>query len=210
MKNLKNLRKEYNASPLSHDNLKSNPIDLFAEWFEEASTDTSSEANAMVLSTWNRERGSSSRVVLLKSFSYNGFTFFTNYNSRKAIDISLENRVSLLFFWHRDMRQVRVEGLAFKTSRDESVDYFNSRPALSRASSALSKQSQPLENKEEFDAAVTELSQRDLIECPLHWGGYRVVPEKIEFWQGAPGRSHDRFSYECGGEDTWRVIRLYP
>ncbi len=205
------MRKEYSQSSLERENLRENPYEQFSIWFEVALEFEPHEANAMVLATADSNCSPTARVVLLKSFSPDGFIFFTNYNSKKGEDISVNNKVALLFYWPQTMRQVRIEGSAIKIDAADSDEYFNSRPPLSKASSALSKQSSPLENREEFDNKVNTLlkSERE-ISRPENWGGYIVNPERFEFWQGGIGRSHDRFSYSLRGTEGWSIIRLYP
>jgi pyridoxamine 5'-phosphate oxidase len=205
------MRKEYSQSSLERENLRENPYEQFSIWFEEALEFEPHEANAMVLATADSNCAPAARVVLLKSFSREGFIFFTNYNSKKGEDISVNKRVALLFYWPQTMRQVRVEGSAFKIDPSDSDEYFNSRPTLSKASSALSKQSSPLENRDEFDNSVNSLvrSERE-ISRPENWGGYIVNPERFEFWQGGVGRSHDRFIYTSEGDLEWSITRLYP
>lgn len=205
------MRKEYSQSSLERENLMDNPYEQFSMWFEEALEFEPHEANAMILATAGSNSAPSARVVLLKSFSEEGFIFFTNYNSKKGIDISVNQRVALLFYWPQTMRQVRVEGSAFKIDPADSDEYFSSRPALNKASSALSKQSSPLENRDEFDKSVNALfrSERE-ISRPENWGGYIVKPERFEFWQGGVGRSHDRFIYTLNSSPGWSITRLYP
>ncbi|HBZ25424.1 MAG: pyridoxamine 5'-phosphate oxidase [Bacteroidetes bacterium RIFOXYA12_FULL_40_10] len=210
-RNLYHMRKEYSQSSLEREHLCDNPFEQFSRWFEEALEFEPHEANAMTLATVDSNSAPSARVVLLKSFSADGFIFFTNYSSKKGGDISVNNRVALLFYWPQTMRQVRVEGSAFKIDPSESDEYFNSRPALSKASSALSKQSSPLENRDEFDKRVnTLLGSGAEISRPDNWGGYSVKPDHIEFWQGGVGRSHDRFIYSLEGSQEWSITRLYP
>jgi pyridoxamine 5'-phosphate oxidase len=205
------MRKEYSQSSLERENLSDNPLEQFSKWFEEALEFEPHEANAMVLATADSNCAPTARVVLLKSFCRDGFIFFTNYDSKKGGDISVNNKVALLFYWPQTMRQVRVEGSAIKIDEADSDEYFNSRPALSKASSALSKQSSPLENRDEFDKMVNTLLRSGAeISRPDIWGGYIVKPNHFEFWQGGIGRSHDRFSYSLRGTDGWSITRLYP
>ena len=210
-RNLYHMRKEYSQSSLERENLCDSPFEQFSLWFEKALDTEPHEANAMVLATAGPGSSPSARVVLLKSFSPQGFIFFTNYSSKKGGDISVNNRVALLFYWPQTMRQVRVEGSAYKIDPSDSDEYFNSRPALSKASSALSKQSSPLENRDEFDKMVNTLLNSDgEISRPDTWGGYLVKPDHFEFWQGGVGRSHDRFIYSLEGSQEWSITRLYP
>jgi len=205
------MRKEYSQNSLERENLSVNPFEQFSKWFEEALEFEPHEANAMVLATADSNCAPSARVVLLKSFSLDGFIFFTNYNSKKGGEISVNKRVALLFYWPQTMRQVRIEGSSIKIDAADSDEYFNSRPPQSKASSALSKQSSPLENRDEFDNKVnTLLKSKEEIPRPLNWGGYIVKPNHFEFWQGGVGRSHDRFIYTSEVDRGWSITRLYP
>ena len=219
-KELHKMRKEYSPKPLDIYNLSPDPFTQFGFWFSEAeeqliaNPSELSEANAMVLSTATKDGIPSSRMVLLKCFSPDGFVFFTNYNSRKGEEIDENKMVSLLFFWHNSMRQVRIEGAATKISMTESDLYFNSRPRESQASSALSLQSKTLDNKQKFDSDVKHLAATGKpIKRPENWGGYVVTPHYFEFWQGGIGRSHDRIIYSIdtnSREKHWNMLRLYP
>ncbi len=219
---IKQLRHDYINPPLKDGNMPDNPFLAFDRWFEDERDASvkhpldSYEVNAMVIATGNKTP--SARVVLLKDYSKKGFTFFTNYNSRKGRDIENNNNVALLFYWIFTMRQVRIEGRVYKTEEEESEAYFNSRPLLNRISSALSKQSEPLENKAEFDNNISRLlANKENIVRPPHWGGYIVKPHYFEFWQGNTGRTHDRFAYSKKeispgeiDEVSWEITRLYP
>jgi len=191
--------------------MNKDPVNQFAKWFEEAVQSESAEANAMILSTVNSNNHPSSRVVLLKSFSQDGFTFFTNYESRKGIEIAHNNKVALLFFWDKQMRQVRIEGIASKIDPALSDEYFNSRPRESKASSLLSRQSKPLPDRSHFDIKIEELasSSKEIVR-PATWGGYLITPFYFEFWQGGSGRAHDRFEYRKSDAGRWEITRLYP
>lgn len=209
--NLFDMRRDYNLSALELADMESDPFVQFSIWFEEALRRESHEANAMILSTVNINMEPSSRVVLLKSFSSDGFLFFTNYSSRKGDDISENNRVALLFFWPDSMRQIRIEGVAERCDTALSDEYFDSRPVENRASSALSKQSKPLENRSNFDEEISNLIKSGkTIKRPENWGGYIVKPNRFEFWQGGSGRSHDRFQYNKTVNNIWNIARLYP
>ncbi len=209
--NLFDMRRDYNLSALELADMESDPFVQFSIWFEEALRRESHEANAMILSTVNINMEPSSRVVLLKSFSSDGFLFFTNYSSRKGDDISENNRVALLFFWPDSMLQIRIEGVAERCDTALSDEYFDSRPVENRASSALSKQSKPLENRSNFDEEISNLIKSGkTIKRPENWGGYIVKPNRFEFWQGGSGRSHDRFQYNKTVNNIWNIARLYP
>lgn len=208
--NLFKMREEYRAEPLLPKDLNSNPIELFDKWFSEAVKKEAVEVNAMVLSTYSLQNGPSSRVVLLKEYSREGFIFFTNYESRKGRELLSNPKVSLLFFWPLSMRQVRVEGVANKTSAEYSSTYFHSRPRESQASAIASKQSETLLDKELFKSEVAKLiTNNEPLHRPKEWGGVIVEPSAIEFWQGGVGRAHDRYLYVKEG-DSWSVSPLYP
>ncbi|MDD2584623.1 MAG: pyridoxamine 5'-phosphate oxidase [Bacteroidales bacterium] len=218
---LHHMRQEYSPTPLTKENMHRDPLIQFKSWFKEALKHEQSEVNAMVLATANKRGEPSARVLLLKSYSKDGFIFFTNYNSKKGREIEHNNKVSLLFYWPNTMRQIRVEGIAKKIAPQESDQYFNSRPIASQASSALSKQSEPLLEPVEFEKAVAKLeNSSNIIERPTHWGGYLVKPHSFEFWQGGLGRSHDRFLYtqqtdiedktQNLGNNSYVIKRLYP
>jgi pyridoxamine 5'-phosphate oxidase len=191
------------------------PIALFRTWFDELrSMDLPEwfEPNAMSLATAKPERGASCRIVLLKEFDDRGFTFFTNYLSSKGEQIAADNRVALGFFWPILERQIRVEGFATKVDPSLSEKYFRSRPRSSQLSANASPQSQIIQDESTLTQLVEDLDaklQGAEVPCPEHWGGYRVSPELIEFWQGRPSRLHDRFRYlrRPGG---WQVDRLGP
>ncbi|MFA6769712.1 MAG: pyridoxamine 5'-phosphate oxidase [Bacteroidales bacterium] len=219
--NLHYMRKEYSPIPLDKEQMEKDPIAQFANWFEDALKYETLEANAMVVATSNRQGEPSVRYVLLKSYSWDGFTFFTNYKSKKGVDIEQNNKVTLLFFWPNTMRQIRIKGVATKTSPQESDLYFNSRPFASQASSALSKQSEILKDKDQFDSSVNQLATSNVkIKRPINWGGYLIKPHSFEFWQGGVGRSHDRFLYtqqatpkskaQSQKNNNWIINRLYP
>lgn len=209
--NLYHMRKEYSPIPLDIKKLEKEPFKQFANWFNDALQYERLEVNAMVVATSNSEGQPSTRVVLLKSYSWEGFVFFTNYNSKKGKEIEKNHKVALLFFWPETMRQVRIEGVATKIASHESDLYFDSRPFESQASSAMSKQSEPLNDREEFDNAVAQLgTSNQKINRPNHWGGYSVKPHSFEFWQGGIGRSHDRFLYSLQDGKEWKIQRLYP
>ncbi len=209
--NLFEMRKDYNPDPLDKAHLEREPFAQFSKWFGEAVEKEIHEANAMALSTVNGKGKPSSRIVLLKSFSEDGFLFFTNYSSRKGADISENKNVALLFFWPQMMRQVRVEGVASKCDPVLSDQYFYSRPLENRVASALSKQSEPLEDKSSFEAEVSRfLIGEGELKRPENWGGYIVKPSYFEFWQGGSGRSHDRFTYDFVKNSYWNIKRLYP
>ncbi len=209
------LRRDYRFGSLTRDQMPDDPIALFRTWFDELrSMDLPEwfEPNAMSLATAKPERGAACRIVLLKEFDDRGFTFFTNYLSSKGEQIAADNRVALGFFWPILERQIRVEGFATKVDPSLSEKYFRSRPRSSQLSANASPQSQIIQDESTLTQLVEDLDaklQGAEVPCPEHWGGYRVSPELIEFWQGRPSRLHDRFRYlrRPGG---WQVDRLGP
>ena len=211
MEDVAALRREYADRGLSEADLADDPVAMFARWFEEARAAGLYEPNAMVVSTVAADGRPSSRMVLLKGFSPEGFVFFTNLASRKGAELTAEPRCALLFPWHPLERQVRVEGHASLVARDEVAAYFASRPRGSRLGAHASHQSRPVASRAELDAAYADAERAfpDDVPVPDEWGGYRVRPEVVEFWQGRPGRMHDRLAYRRDGDD-WRTERLAP
>jgi len=210
---LSGLRKEYCLKELDINNVKPNPIEQFKVWFDEALKSEVEEPNAMVLSTINDLGRPSSRVVLLKGYDSEGFVFFTNYNSRKGNDMINSSYVALNFFWPCLERQVRIEGIASKSSEKDSDDYFSSRPLGSRLGAHVSPQSQEIESRESLEAnlvLITKAFEGKDVPRPLNWGGYIVKPEAIEFWQGRPSRLHDRIAYKLNANGEWKKNRLAP
>ena len=190
--------------------MKENPFDQFNLWYNEELESKSYLPDAMTLSTVGADMMPSSRIVFMKILTEEGFIFFTNYRSKKGRQLEENPKASLLFFWPRLIRQVRVEGLVERCSEQISDDYFNSRPLPSRAASLLSKQSEPLDDKEEFDNNIIRLSENEeMVIRPQHWGGYILKPQLFEFWQNREHRSHDRFAYTLEGPG-WKITRLYP
>ena len=212
------MRRSYSERELALP--ETDPIGAFKMWLKEASEVPSIvEANAMVLSTLGSEEIISSRTVLLKDVTENGFTFFTNYNSRKAQALELNSQVSLLFPWYQIERQVIIQGFASKVSTEESDAYFQSRPWSSQIGAWASQQSAPLANREElesrFKGAAEKWPEGSKVPTPPHWGGYLVTPFTIEYWQGRYSRLHDRIRFERSqnlGEISgdWKAHRYYP
>ena len=209
---LKNLRINYKKSSIDFKNLDDNPISFFLKWFDDALKVNKDEANACVLSTVSVENKPSSRVVLLKSVNEKGFKFFTNYKSNKSLDIQNNPNVSLNFYWPELERQVRITGIAEQISPKDSDEYFKNRPRESQMGAWLSHQSTSIGLYYDFMDTLNKLESsfkgKD-IERPLHWGGYCIIPSKIEFWQGRPSRLHDRLLYEFD-ENVWNKKRLAP
>jgi len=205
------IRKDYQLKSLTEAEVAKNPFAQFSIWWDEAVGSAIDEVNAMALSTVSAEGRPSSRIVLLKGFDEQGFVFFTNYNSDKGKQIEQQQFVSLLFFWKELERQVRIEGIATKVAADESDTYFNSRPVGSRLGAWASPQSQKITDRSVLEQALESVKAGygELIPRPPHWGGYRVMPSRIEFWQGRSSRLHDRILYEQV-DDNWQISRLAP
>ena len=186
------------------------PFRLFSQWLEEA-TEKCNEANAMSLSTIGPDNYPASRIVYLKELSEGGFIFYTNYHSDKGRQIEANPNVHLLFFWPELERQISIYGTAEKVSAERSDAYFQSRPRGSKLGAWASHQSDRLENRSELEQRLTELSAKYPAEVPRpeHWGGYSVVPHRVEFWQGRPSRLHDRIVFEKAGE-SWHIYRKNP
>lgn len=207
---MKDLRREYTQFILEHEHLLADPIEQFQEWFRACIQHGMPEPNSMVLSTVSQDGKPSSRVVLLKEVTDRGFVFFTNYHSRKGTEILAQPSVCLLFFWEAMERQVRIEGKASKIPEAESDEYFYSRPLLSQMGSVVSPQSQIIENRAVLEHALENLAESsNAVKRPAHWGGFIVIPEYFEFWQGRESRLHDRFAYLLS-EDEWNIVRLAP
>jgi pyridoxamine 5'-phosphate oxidase len=208
------MRRSYGEAGL--ETLPNNPFEAFAMWLKEAHENTIIvEANAMVLSTLTNDSQIETRTVLLKDISEGGFTFFTNYDSRKAHAINLNPNVSLLFPWYAMERQISISGIAEKISETESDEYFSTRPWGSQIGAWASQQSSPLATRAEleqrFEGASKKWPEGTVVPRPPHWGGFRVTPLQIEFWQGRYSRLHDRLRYERANTTAdWELNRYYP
>jgi pyridoxamine 5'-phosphate oxidase len=205
-------REHYTRSGLHEDDLASDPFEMFERWYAEARDAGIVEPNAMVVSTVSADGAPSSRTVLLKGFSTEGFTFFTNTASRKGSDLAHNPRCAVLFPWHPLERQVRIDGLAHELSQEDVEAYFSQRPRGSQLGAHASHQSRVVAGREELEAAYERIEAQfdgQPVPVPEEWGGYRVQPERVEFWQGRPGRMHDRLVYVREG-DKWRTERLAP
>lgn len=206
---LENIRREYNRESLNDASLNSNPFEQFSLWLEDAVSHVEIDPTAMVLSTVAENKRPSSRIVLLKNFSENGFTFFTNYESKKGMELGHNAQASLLFFWKELERQIRIEGRVEKTDAKTSDEYFESRPFESRIAAVVSNQSKLIEDRDKLDVEFQELKQHKEIKRPEYWGGYILMPDYFEFWQGRTNRLHDRIVYELEDEQ-WKIKRLAP
>jgi pyridoxamine 5'-phosphate oxidase len=208
---LTDIRQDYQLATLNEKSLH-DPFPLFEKWMEEAIEGKVNEPNAMMLSTVSKEHRPSSRMVLLKLFTKEGFHFFTNYNSRKGKEIKENSHVALLFFWPELEREVRIEGIATFSSPEISDKYFSERPYESQISAAVSPQSRPIESREALEQlwkSKQTAAHGAKLERPADWGGYFVQPLSIEFWQGRPNRLHDRILFEKE-DQGWIVSRLAP
>ena len=211
---LSDFRKEYSERGLTRADLAADPVAEFRKWFGHATELGLAEPNAMTLATVDETGMPFQRTVLLKYFDGDGFVFFTNYESRKSRQIAANPRVSLLFPWVSLERQVIVQGRAEKTTTAESLKYFMSRPRDSRIGAWVSSQSEVITSRKFLLQKLSEIRRKfhdGEVPLPSFWGGYRVVPETIEFWQGGPARLHDRFLYSRdGGGGEWKIERLSP
>jgi len=213
MKEIKDLRLEYSKEALDISDVVQDPILQFQHWMKEALDADLIEPYAMTLSTVGLDLKPSSRIVLLRGVSQQGFTFFTNYESKKGENLLENPNAALNFFWPELERQVRIEGTVEKTSAEESAEYFHSRPKGNRLGAWASDQSRPIESQAALQKKAEHVSNKyeneELVPCPAHWGGYRLIPSYFEFWQGRPSRLHDRIIFEKT-VDGWKTGRLQP
>jgi pyridoxamine 5'-phosphate oxidase len=206
-------RYEHAARGLRRRDLDPDPIKQFSNWFTAAIEAEIRDVNAMSLATAGRDAKPSVRVVLLKGFDQDGFVFFTNYESEKGVQLEANPYAALAFYWIELDRQIRIAGKTERTSRQESEGYFHSRPIGSQLGAWASRQSEVLDGRRVLDARMVEMTERfgdNPIPLPPHWGGYRVKPDTMEFWQGRPNRLHDRFRYRRQTDGSWLIERLAP
>lgn len=213
MSSIPDLRKEYKLRSLSEADVAADPLAQFTTWWNEATNAGIDEVNAMTLSTASADGLPSARIVLLKGYDPAGFVFFTNYNSFKAQQIAENPRAALLFFWKELERQVRITGIIEKTTEAESDTYYNSRPEGSRIGAWASPQSHVIESREWLERREQDYQKEfdgKRILRPENWGGYRIKPVAVEFWQGRPSRLHDRIQYTLQENGEWKIERLAP
>lgn len=208
---LQDMRLDYRKGSLDEADAPGSPIVLFDAWFADAENSGVVEPNAMTVATATPDGIPSARILLLKGFDERGFVFFTNYGSRKGAELAANPRAAAVFFWQPLERQVRIEGTVQKVDRDESKAYFESRPVGSRIGAWASEQSKVIASREVVEQREAEMRAKfgDDVPLPEFWGGYRLVPTNIEFWQGRSSRLHDRLRYVKQGEG-WRIERLSP
>jgi pyridoxamine 5'-phosphate oxidase len=212
-KTIADLRKDYTLQGLSKTEVDPNPFIQFQKWFEQAVAAQLPEPNAMTLATATPDGKPSARMVLLKDFDERGFAFFTNYNSHKGQELAENPQGSLVFWWAELERQVRISGRVEKVSQTESDNYFNVRPPSSRLGAWVSNQSEVIDSREVLEKRMQEFQRQyenQEITRPPHWGGLRVIPTEIEFWQGRSSRLHDRLLYTRLNDGSWKIERLSP
>jgi len=214
MKDLSNYRKSYEKSQLIETTIPDDPITLFRDWFVETEElGGTGEVNAMTVSTIGLDGFPKSRVVLLKQFTFEGFVFYTNYNSEKGRAIAANPHICLSFFWHEMERQVIIKGVAEKTPVNISDGYFESRPLGSKLGAIVSPQSEVIPSREYLEKGLKNIEQEfegKEVERPVNWGGYIVKPVEVEFWQGRANRLHDRIRYKLNEDYSWKKERLAP
>lgn len=213
MTTLADMRRDYASRALTEQDVHADPIQQFTAWFDEALKAQLIDANAMTLATASPSGEPAARIVLLKAADADGFVFYTNYDSAKGRDLAANPRASLLFFWSELERQVRITGAVTKTSAEESDTYFHSRPVESQIGASSSPQSRPVADRSELENRYAEVAAKfkdTIVPRPSSWGGYRLTPERIEFWQGRKSRLHDRLLYTRQADGSWSRSRLAP
>lgn len=208
------LRQNYTLAGLSETDLYSEPLEQFKVWFQQALDADLLEPNAMTLATATSDGKPTARIVLLKGVSDGGFVFYTNYESQKGRQLTDNPQAALVFLWDKLERQVRIEGRVEKLTSEESAEYFHSRPKGSQLGALASPQSSVIPNREILERKLAELEEQysddATIPLPSNWGGFRVIPSRVEFWQGRPSRLHDRLVYDLQTDGSWQVNRLAP
>ena len=208
------IRSSYERFHLNEEDLTDDPRELMKRWFSDALKEDIPDANAMTLATVSGDGKPAARTVLLKEIDEDGYLFYTNYKSRKASDLEENDHVALLFYWKEMERQVRIEGVAKKVSSEKSKSYFQSRPLGSQLGAWASPQSKVIGNRRYLEDRLAELestyANHEKLPLPSFWGGFRVIPEYFEFWQGRVNRLHDRFAYSKDEEENWTISRLAP
>ncbi|MEI9809582.1 MAG: pyridoxamine 5'-phosphate oxidase [Bacteroidota bacterium] len=208
------IRKDYSQKALLETAVRPDPVQQFGQWWQEAMDSAIDEVNAMTLATASADGLPSARIVLLKGYSEKGFVFFTNYDSFKGKQLAENPKACLVFFWKELERQVRITGFVQKVSEKESDEYFSSRPVASQIGAAVSPQSQVIASRgwleDQFNQVKEDKSRASSLARPHHWGGYLVRPVMVEFWQGRPGRLHDRLEYSLKDSGEWKIERLAP
>jgi len=209
---LQNQRIDYQLGELDIDQLSADPIEQFSLWYKAYESTEPKDPNAFVLATVDENGYPKSRVLLLKGVDQGGFEFYTNYQSAKGQQLAMNPKASMCFFWSELERQVRVEGKVVKLSPEESSAYFHSRPHGSQVGAWVSPQSSPIDSRKVLEERAQHYMEKykETVPRPDHWGGYRLMPERIEFWQGRSSRLHDRILYELKVGEGWQILRLAP
>lgn len=213
MSTIADLRKEYKLRNLNEADISDNPISLFSVWWDDAMHSQIDEVNAMTLATVKSDGTPTGRIVLLKGYDENGFVFYTNYESDKGKELLQNNKACLIFYWKELERQVRITGTVKKNSDAENDEYFNSRPEGSKIGAWSSPQSSPIQDRSVIEKNVLKFLEQfkdKPVTRPPHWGGYKVIPTAVEFWQGRPSRLHDRILYTLQADESWKIERLAP